>query len=126
MMSAAVRSSFFVLRIRPSGASSVSVGSPSTSGMTATPVSNPDRPSASFGNRMIAIAPIISGSPCCSKSDAFHDRDVLGMAEDLLQPVDDDDAVERHVDADEADREHDRFAEALEEDARRAPAAARA
>jgi len=63
MISAAVRSSFFVFRMRPAGCCGVSVGSPCTSGITATPVSNPDNPSASFGNRMIAIAPIITGSP---------------------------------------------------------------
>jgi hypothetical protein len=72
MMPAAVRSSFFVFRIRPSGFSSVSVASPRTSGITATPVSKPDRPSASFGNRMMAIAPIITGSPWRANSAAFH------------------------------------------------------
>ena len=40
------------------------VGSPLTSGITATPVSNPERPSASFGNTIIAAASIISGLPC--------------------------------------------------------------
>ena len=50
MISAAAVSSFFVLRIRPCGFRSVSSASPRTSGMTATPVSNPDKPSASFGN----------------------------------------------------------------------------
>ena len=49
MITAAVVSSFFVPRIRPAGCSSVSPGSPSTCGMTATPVSKPDRPSASLG-----------------------------------------------------------------------------
>ena len=49
MMSAAVRSSFFALRIRPSGASSVSVASPRTSGITATPVSNPTGPARAWG-----------------------------------------------------------------------------
>jgi hypothetical protein len=55
MMSAAVRKSFFVLRILPAGSSSVSPTSPRTSGITATPVSNPDSPSASLGNRMTAM-----------------------------------------------------------------------
>ena len=64
MMSAATSSSFFVLRIRPSGRSSVSPGSPFTSGITATPVSKPERPSASFGNTIIAAASIITGLSC--------------------------------------------------------------
>ena len=72
MISAAASSSFLVLRMRPVGSRSVSVASPRTSGITATPVSNPDRPSASFGNRMSAIATIISGCPCCAKSAAFQ------------------------------------------------------
>ena len=44
MISAAVVSRCRVLRMRPAGRSSVLAGSPSTSGITATPVSNPDRP----------------------------------------------------------------------------------
>ena len=49
IMSAATMSSFFVLRMRPRGFSSVSFASPLTSGITATPVSNPESPNASFG-----------------------------------------------------------------------------
>ena len=49
MISAAAKSSLFVLRMRPRGFASVSFASPLTSGITATPVSNPESPSASFG-----------------------------------------------------------------------------
>ncbi len=64
MMRAAVVSSFLAPRIRPAGFSSVSPESPSTCGMTATPVSKPDRPSASFGNTTRAMAIIMNGLPC--------------------------------------------------------------
>ena len=50
MVSAAVVSSLRAFRMRPVGSAIVSDGSPSTSGMTTTPVSNPDRPSARAGN----------------------------------------------------------------------------
>ena len=63
MMSAAVVRSLRVLRMRPSGALSVSPGSPRTIGMTATPVSNPDSPSASLGNSNIATSAICTGLP---------------------------------------------------------------
>ena len=62
MITAAVVSSRRVPAIRPAGACSVSVSWPRTSGMTATPVSKPDRPSASFGNTTRATPIITSGS----------------------------------------------------------------
>ena len=58
MISAAAVSSFLAFRIRPVGSSSVSSGSPFTSGMTETPVSKPERPSASFGNSNMATSTI--------------------------------------------------------------------
>lgn len=60
-MSAAVVRSLLALRIRPAGSSAVSVGSPLTSGMTTTPVSNPDRPSASAGKTSSDAAMIPNG-----------------------------------------------------------------
>jgi hypothetical protein len=51
MMSAAVISSLRVLRMRPAGRAGSSPSAPRTSGMTATPVSNPERPRASLGKR---------------------------------------------------------------------------
>ena len=57
MISAAVVSSLRVLRIRPVGlGSACRPGRPCTSGITATPVSKPDSPSASFGKSSSAIA----------------------------------------------------------------------
>ena len=66
MMTAAAASSFWVLRIRPTGCSSSSPGPPSTWVATATPVSNPERPSASLGKTSSAIATMASGLPCSS------------------------------------------------------------
>ena len=63
MMTAAVMSSFLVLRIRPLGSAALSSALPRTWAMTATPVSNPDKPSASFGNNSRAAASIISQLP---------------------------------------------------------------
>ena len=61
MMNAAVPSSFCVLAMRDWRISSGVLPSPRTSGMTATPVSKPERPSASFGNMTSDITTIISG-----------------------------------------------------------------
>ncbi len=72
MMSAAVRSSFLAFRMRPAGSAGSSPGSPFTSGITATPVSKPDRPSASFGNTIRAAASIITGLPCACTSPSRH------------------------------------------------------
>ncbi len=72
MMPAAVASSIRVWRMRPWGFSGVSSGSPLISGITATPVSKPLRPSANLGNSNTLMATIASG-PCpetggaCSK-----------------------------------------------------------
>ena len=63
MITAAVVSSRWVLWMRPVGCASVSVLSPITRGMTATPVSNPDSPRASFGNSSTATPTMIQGLP---------------------------------------------------------------
>ena len=78
MMSAAVRSSFLVLRMRPCGAPSVSPGSPFTSGMTATPVSKPDRPERELGKEQSATTSIIHGLTCCAEQRVPPARKVLG------------------------------------------------
>ena len=80
IVTAAVTRSFRVLRIRPSGFDSVSVGAPWTSGMTATPVSNPERPSASFGNTRIATAAIAHGLPCAAQRFCCHSATRCGRA----------------------------------------------
>ena len=78
MISAAVVSSRRVPGMRPAGSCSVSVGAPRTCGITATPVSNPDRPSASFGNTSSATATIISGSACCAVSALVQSATTTG------------------------------------------------
>ena len=67
MMIAAVASSFRVLRMRPAGRCGSSSGSPFTSGITATPVSKPLSPSASFGKKSRQAVPTASHPrPACS------------------------------------------------------------
>ena len=63
MMTAAVVSRRRAPLIRPSGSSSVSVAWPRICGMTATPVSKPERPRASFGKTSSAMPTTISGLP---------------------------------------------------------------
>ena len=68
MMSAAAAAASCVLRMRACRiAPRDRRRSPSTSGMTATPVSKPERPSASFGNSKSATTTIVSGLPCCGE-----------------------------------------------------------
>ncbi len=62
MIAAAAVSIRRVPAMRPSGRSSVSSSRPRTSGITDTPVSKPDRPSASFGKTMSATPTTSSGS----------------------------------------------------------------
>ncbi len=64
MTRAAVVSSRRVPRIRPAGRASVSVAAPRTCGMTATPVSKPDMPSASLGKTSSATPTIATGEEC--------------------------------------------------------------
>lgn len=61
MVSAAVSSSFLAPAMRSSGLASVSPGVCRICGITATPVSKPERPKASFGNTINAMAVIIHG-----------------------------------------------------------------
>ena len=63
MSRAAVVRSLCVWRMRPRGCASVSPGSPCTRGITATPVSNPERPSARRGKTRSAASSIRRGSP---------------------------------------------------------------
>ncbi len=65
MINAAVVSSFRVFRIRVAGWAGSSSAAPSTCGITATPVSKPDRPRASFGNTTSEM-PIITQMFECS------------------------------------------------------------
>jgi hypothetical protein len=56
MISAAVKSRWWVFRILPAGRDSLSSGAPLTNGIIATPVSKPDNPSASF-DKQLAFPP---------------------------------------------------------------------
>ena len=78
MIAAAAASIRLAPRIRPAGLASVSPGSPCTCVITATPVSKPDMPSASFGNTRTDSATIISGSPCCVVSAVDQSVTTLG------------------------------------------------
>jgi hypothetical protein len=75
MMTAAVTSSFRVLATRPRGAPSVrglcprSLAPPSMSGMTVTPVSNPERPRASLGKTRSAPATTREKSPFAARAE---------------------------------------------------------
>ncbi|MCY1187112.1 hypothetical protein D9M73_280540 [compost metagenome] len=64
MVSAAVSRSFLAPAMRPSGLASVSPGAFRIWGITATPVSKPDRPRANLGKTSRAMAIIIQGSEC--------------------------------------------------------------
>lgn len=80
MMSAAVVSSVRVSRMRPTGFFSVSSASPWTWGITATPVSKPDRPSARRGKTSSATATIMIGLPCCVVSRVLQSETSDGFA----------------------------------------------
>ena len=63
MISAADVKSFLVLRMRPAGCCGSSSASPRTSGMTLTPVSKPETPSAKRGNTRSATPIMSKGFP---------------------------------------------------------------
>ena len=87
MISAAVVSSLRVLRIRPVGSAGVSPGSPLTSGITTTPVSKPDSPSASAGNTSSEAPMIASGEECASVTADGPVREGRGVREHVDEPV---------------------------------------
>ena len=72
IITAAVVSSRLAPRIRPAGCDSVSVASPLTWGITATPVSKPDMPSASLGKTISDTPSMARGLPCCWVSAAVQ------------------------------------------------------
>ena len=94
--------------------------------MTATPVSKPERPSASFGKSSSATASIISGLPCCGDERRRASAgSTSGCCSDLAAAPADHDDVQRQVDADDRRPRGRSLPEALEEDAPRAAPAAR-
>ena len=79
MITAAVVSSRRVPRIRPGRLRPpCPPGRPVTCGITATPVSKPDRPSASFGKDQQRIATMSKGSPCSVVSAVVQSPTALG------------------------------------------------
>jgi hypothetical protein len=86
MISAAVVSSFFPLRMRPFGCDGLSSGSPATSGRTATPVSKPDNPSARCGNRSRATTIILPTLPCSARAIAFQPGNISGCSHRWWSP----------------------------------------
>ena len=80
MMSAAVVSSLRALRMRPSGFSAVSVGSPLTSGMTTTPVSKPDSPRASAGKTSSDAPMIPNGAEWAEVIAAIQSWNAVGWS----------------------------------------------
>ena len=96
----------------------MSVGSPFTSGITATPVSNPDSPSASFGNNSSASANIIERAALLTEERVTpcgqHER----VLQHVRERVPDHDHVQHQVDANDDDGEVDGFLEALQKDGR--------
>ena len=90
--------------------------SPSTSGITATPVSNPDRPSASFGNTSSATSSIVIGIAVLDEqSFASTAADTPGDWTNFLHAPQDDDDVQREIDGDDHDGEPDGFPESFQE-----------
>ena len=113
----ACASSQMVCLMRPRGFSSVSPGSPRTRGITATPVSNPDSPRASFGNSSKATATIITGlPPCCWSSAVPTARSFHGWARIRPRALASDDHVQPEIGEDQHDRQAERFTESAEED----------
>jgi hypothetical protein len=73
MMMAAVASNLRVLRMRPAGLASASSSLPRTRGMTATPVSKPERPSAILGKSSRAMPSATQGFPCSVITAPHHE-----------------------------------------------------
>ena len=116
MISAAVSSSLRVLRMRPARrVGRVAAARPCTSGITATPVSKPERPRASFGNRSSGTARAWpAGCRAHAKSGALPVGQQLRMgARPRRARPPSTHGVQRQVDGDDADRQADRLAEAL-------------
>ncbi len=116
MITAAVVSSRLAPRMRPVGRSAVSPASPLICGMTATPVSKPESPSASRGENEQGDPqhrdriPVLRGQ---RRPPVGHDD--RGGREPVRSPPRDDHDVEGEIDADEHDRDSDRLAEAPQE-----------
>ena len=116
MIKAAVSSSVRVSRIRPAGRARVSSGSPAISGMTATPVSKPDSPSASLGNtRSGGERACASGLACSASTSRRQPAKTSGWPDDLEQAGGDHDHVQGEVDRHHEHGDPDGLPEAAQE-----------
>ena len=122
MISAAVRSSFFVLRMRAERrrcrrrrVAARRAASPPRRSRTPTGRARASETAASPSRASSA------GSPCCANSDCLQSCDQLGMLPRCRMQLEaDDDDVQRQVDATRTTASADRFAEALAGRSRRA------
>ena len=115
MMTAAVVSSFRAPSIRPAGFSSVSPARPRICGITATPVSKPDRPRASLGKTSSAMATTMSGFPwevVRALPPVTHGH---RMGKALEDRGGDHDHVQAQVDCNQGDGDADGLLEAAQE-----------
>ena len=115
-MSAATSSSFFVLRMRPSGRSSVSPGSPlheRHDGDARLESRQAERELRKHEQRCSDHHQ--SGCPCCANSAARQPCSSSGCGQDQAQAGHDHDRVQHEVDRDDDDREADHFAEPAHE-----------
>ena len=116
MIRAAVVSRVWVLRMRPTGRASVSPGGPCTRGITATPVSKPERPSARRGKTSRARAEHPQRVAELAEEGLLPAHDHARLRRDVQQPGAGDDQVQQQVDGHQQDGDPDRLAEALQED----------
>ena len=91
MIAAAVVSSLLRVANPPTGCSGLA-GLALDQGITATPVSNPDRPSASFGKSSSAKNTISATLGCCTNTADRHFEIASGWCQSsrIPQPSDDD------------------------------------
>ena len=118
MISAAVREQLLRVLDAPGAISPSGSPLPLISGITATPVSKPDSPSASFGKTQQRGEQHHHRAAVLREQRVPPPRDVLRVLQHLDQRPADDDDVQHQVDADDADGKADRLLEALQEDRR--------
>ena len=108
-------SSLRVLRMRPAGRAGSSPGSPRTSGITATPVSKPERPRASLGKRR-SESPMMRGRRVMGGVEGLPPgAEQIRMTDDVSAQDDQQHEVEAQVDPHDEHGEPDGFAKAAQE-----------
>ena len=103
--------------IRDSSTARSSGPSPLTSGITATPVSKPESPSASFGKSAMVSSTIIQGLCCVAIRLRRQSPIALGCSHELHELPPDDDDVHGDVHDHQEHRHPDRFAKPAKKDA---------